>query len=74
MESSVYAGGDFGGDTPDYTTITVKGFSHIYIDGEGYDFGGDQGGSKMSISGGVFGSGGTITEAGTNALWCHLVS
>ena len=67
VESSVYAGGDFGGDTPDYTTITVKGFSHIYIDGEGYDFGGDQGGSKMSISGGVFGSGASC-DAGSVRL------
>lgn len=67
VESSVYAGGDFGGDTPDYTTITVKGFSHIYIDGKGYDFGGDQGGSKMSISGGVFGSGASC-DAGSVRL------
>ncbi len=31
---SVYAGGDYGGDGNDYNTITVKGTSHVYIDGE----------------------------------------
>lgn len=58
--SSVYAGGDYGGDSADlnYDTITVNGFSHVYIDGTDYSFGaGDTGGKKMEIAGGVFGSG-----------------
>lgn len=56
---SVYAGGDYGGDGTDYTAITVKGFSHVYVDGNGYDFGRNTGinGKKMDIGGGVFGSG-----------------
>ena len=55
---SVYAGGDYGGDGADldYDTITVNGFSHIYIDGTGYGFNG-AGAGKMEIGGGVFGSG-----------------
>lgn len=47
---SVYAGGDYGGDSADlnYDTITVNGFSHVYIDGTDYSFGaGDTGGKKM---------------------------
>lgn len=34
MGGSVYAGGDYGGDSADlnYDTITVNGFSHVYID------------------------------------------
>lgn len=56
--SSIYAGGDYGGNGNDYDTITVNGFSHVYIDGTGYSIGGDKTGTKeMSIAGGVFGSG-----------------
>ena len=54
---SVYAGGDFGGDVIDYDSITVSGTSHVYIDGEGYDFNNNNSLKKMSIKGGVFGSG-----------------
>lgn len=56
---SVYAGGDYGGDGDlNYNTITVKGFSHVYIDGTDYSFGpGETGGRRMDIAGGVFGSG-----------------
>lgn len=54
IEGSVYAGGDFGGDEVNYDAITVKGTSHIYIDGTDYNL---TSGSTMAISGGVFGSG-----------------
>lgn len=38
VQGSVYAGGDYGAGA-DYNAITIKGFSHVYIDGEGYSFG-----------------------------------
>ena len=64
---SVYAGGDYG-DGVDYNAITIKGFSHVYIDGEGYSFGGAKDGSNgMNISGGVFGSGASC-DAGDKRL------
>ena len=53
---SVYAGGDYG-DGVDYNKITVNGYSHVYVDGDGYTFGGQGDGISMSLSGGVFGSG-----------------
>lgn len=49
---SVYAGGDYGGDSADlnYDTITVNGFSHVYIDGTDYSFGaGDTGGKRWRL-------------------------
>ena len=68
VDGSVYAGGDYGGgDTIDYTTITVKGTSHVYIDGTGYNTGGAQEGPEMGISGGVFGSGASC-DAGSTRL------
>lgn len=64
---SVYAGGDYG-DGVDYNAITIKGFSHVYIDGEGYSFGGAKDGSNgMNIAGGVFGSGASC-DAGDKRL------
>ena len=69
IDGSVYAGGDYGGDTVDYTTITVEGTSHVYIDGTGYNTGGagDEGKSRMNISEGVFGSGASC-DAGSTRL------
>lgn len=65
---SVYAGGDYGGgDTIDYTTITVKGTSHVYIDGTEYDTGSDNGKVNMTLSGGAFGSGASC-DAGSTRL------
>ena len=64
---SVYAGGDFGGDSVDYQAITVTGTSHVYIDGEGYDTGAGNGLSGMDIAGGVFGSGASC-DAGSTRL------
>ena len=42
--------------------LPLPDFLRIYIDGTGYDFGADAGteGHKMSIAGGVFGSGGIL--------------
>lgn len=57
VEGSVYAGGDYGGGESGYDTITVKGFSHVYIDGTGYRFTQSGAGPEMEIKGGVFGSG-----------------
>ncbi|SHF43323.1 hypothetical protein [Lactonifactor longoviformis] len=68
VEGSVYAGGDYGGgDTVDYTTITVNGTSHVYIDGTGYNTGVSGNGSDMVIAGGVFGSGASC-DAGATRL------
>lgn len=61
---SVYAGGDYGSGS-DYDAITIKGFSHVYIDGEGYFDGTD--GVGMQISGGIFGSGASC-DAGDKRL------
>lgn len=58
VNGSIYAGGDFGGgETIDYDAITVKGYSHVYIDGLNYDFTSSSSNEKMDIRGGVFGSG-----------------
>lgn len=68
VEGSAYAGGDYGGgDTIDYTMITVKGTSHVYIDGTGYNTGNGSSGNNMIISGGVFGSGASC-DAGSTRL------
>ncbi|RGY96826.1 hypothetical protein [Clostridium sp. AM58-1XD] len=53
--NSVYAGGDYG-DGASYDTVTITGFSHVYVDGTGYDFGKNSS-LSMDIAGGVFGSG-----------------
>ena len=38
IEENVWAGGDFGSfDGTTFGTETVEGYSHIYVDGEGYD-------------------------------------
>ena len=67
VQGSVYAGGDYGAGA-DYNAITIKGFSHVYIDGEGYSFGEAKDGSdRMNISGGVFGSGASC-DAGDKRL------
>lgn len=57
ISGSVYAGGDYGDGRQDYETITVNGYSHVYIDGEGYAFDSSSGNPKMTLEGGVFGSG-----------------
>lgn len=60
VNGSVYAGGDYGvslDGTMNYDTITVHGYSHVYIDGTGYAFNQSDSRQKMKISGGVFGSG-----------------
>lgn len=69
VEGSVYAGGDYGGGgTIDYTTITVTGTSHVYVDGTGYDTGGGVDTVPyMAIAGGVFGSGASC-DAGSTRL------
>lgn len=69
---SVYAGGDYGNEqTPGedgYNTETVTGYSHVYIDGEGYRFRSDGTDRKlMELSGGVFGSGASC-DAGSVRL------
>lgn len=64
---SVYAGGDFGGDSVDYQAITVTGTSHVYVDGEGYDTGAGDGKPGMTVTGGVFGSGASC-DAGSTRL------
>ena len=68
VDGSVYAGGDYGGgDKIDYTTITVKGTSHVYIDGTGYNTGDADLMPEMRIAGGVFGSGASC-DAGSTRL------
>ncbi|WP_147747179.1 hypothetical protein [Eisenbergiella tayi] len=68
VDGSVYAGGDYGGgDKIDYTTITVKGTSHVYIDGTGYNTGDAELMPEMRIAGGVFGSGASC-DAGSTRL------
>lgn len=63
---SIYAGGDYGGDgVGNYDAITVKGYSHVYIDGTGYSF--QNGSNSMKISEGVFGSGASC-DAGDKRL------
>ena len=57
ISGSVYAGGDYGDGRQDYETITVNGYSHVYIDGDGYSFDSSSGNPKMTLEGGVFGSG-----------------
>lgn len=64
---SVYAGGDFGGGGEDYDTITVKGTSHVFIDGFGYDTSGIGTENSMILKGGVFGSGASC-DAGSTRL------
>ena len=65
---SIYAGGDYGGDGTNYDTITVNGYSHVYIDGTDYVFNDHtQNGNKMTISAGVFGSGASC-DAGQTRL------
>ncbi|MEI3230114.1 MAG: hypothetical protein V8S24_01960 [Gordonibacter pamelaeae] len=64
---SVYAGGDYGGDGKDYNAITVKGTSHVYIDGGDYDTSNNASGTTMKLGGGVFGSGASC-DAGSTRL------
>lgn len=65
---SVYAGGDFGGDTVNYDAITITGTSHVYIDGTGYSTGDSSSSDpEMNIAGGVFGSGASC-DAGATRL------
>lgn len=64
---SVYAGGDYGGDGKDYNAITVKGTSHVYIDGTDYSTSESASGTTMSLGGGVFGSGASC-DAGSTRL------
>lgn len=65
---SIYAGGDYGGDGTNYDTITVNGYSHVYIDGTDYVFNDHTpNGNKMTISAGVFGSGASC-DAGQTRL------
>lgn len=64
IEGSTYAGGDFGGDTVNYDNITIAGYSHLYIDGNGY-FNNDK---TMTISGGVFGSGASCDAGGVRLV------
>ncbi|GAA6489617.1 MULTISPECIES: hypothetical protein [Gordonibacter] len=64
---SVYAGGDYGGDGKDYNAITVKGTSHVYIDGGNYDTSNNASGTTMKLGGGVFGSGASC-DAGSTRL------
>ena len=64
---SAYAGGDFGGGKS-YDEITITGTSHVYVDGVGYNTGGDEKTApNMTISGGVFGSGASC-DAGSTRL------
>ncbi len=65
---SVYAGGDYG-DGTDYDTITVKGTSHVYVDGSGYDTSDSASvlDPTMMLGGGVFGSGASC-DAGETRL------
>lgn len=65
IEGSTYAGGDFGGDTINYDNITIAGYSHLYIDGNGYF---DNNGKTMTISGGVFGSGASCDAGGVRLV------
>lgn len=65
IEGSTYAGGDFGGDTINYDNITIAGFSHLYIDGNGYF---DNDGKTMTISGGIFGSGASCDAGGVRLV------
>lgn len=64
IEGSTYAGGDFGGDTINYDNITIAGYSHLYIDGNGYF----NNGKTMTISGGVFGSGASCDAGGVRLV------
>lgn len=64
IEGSTYAGGDFGGDTVNYDNITIAGYSHLYIDGNGYF----DNGKTMTISGGVFGSGASCDAGGVRLV------
>lgn len=64
IEGSAYAGGDFGGDTINYDNITIAGYSHLYIDGNGYF----NNGKTMTISGGVFGSGASCDAGGVRLV------
>ncbi|WP_418252309.1 hypothetical protein [Gordonibacter urolithinfaciens] len=64
---SVYAGGDYGGDGKDYNAITVRGTSHVYIDGGNYDTSNNASGTTMKLGGGVFGSGASC-DAGSTRL------
>lgn len=70
VSGSVYAGGDFGGDTVNYDAITITGTSHVYIDGNGYHTGDPSSAAslpEMKLDGGVFGSGASC-DAGSTRL------
>ncbi|MDE8733820.1 hypothetical protein P0G10_11915 [Eubacteriales bacterium DFI.9.88] len=67
VSGSVYAGGDYGGGAAGYDDITVKGTSHVYIDGTNYDTGQNNNAHQMTIAGGVFGSGASC-DAGSTRL------
>lgn len=68
ISGSVYAGGDYGGDTVNYDEITVSGTSHVYIDGKGYKTGTEGSEPEMTVSGGVFGSGASCDAGSTRIV------
>lgn len=68
VSGSVYAGGDYGGDTVNYDEITVSGTSHVYIDGKGYKTGTEGSEPEMTVSGGVFGSGASCDAGSTRIV------